>query len=67
MRILHVLSQLPDATGSGFYVQAMMRHSIENGHSNGLLAALDVGGDVVPTPESVSHAEWTSFVRFREV
>lgn len=39
MRILHVLSQKPDLTGSGIYVQAMIRESAARGHQNYLIAA----------------------------
>lgn len=39
MRILHVLSQRPDLTGSGIYVQAMIRESSAQGHRNFLIAA----------------------------
>ncbi len=39
MKILHVLSQQPDLTGSGIYVQAMIRESAARGHQNYLIAA----------------------------
>lgn len=39
MRILHILSQRPDLTGSGIYVQAMIRESSARGHRNYLIAA----------------------------
>jgi glycosyltransferase involved in cell wall biosynthesis len=40
LRILHVLSQRPDATGSGIYVQAMLREASGHGHTNFLLAGI---------------------------
>jgi glycosyltransferase involved in cell wall biosynthesis len=43
MRILHLLSQRPDATGSGIYVQAMLREARAKGHHNFLVAGIDSG------------------------
>ena len=40
MKILHLLSQRPDSTGSGIYVQAMIRESANHGFDNYLLAGL---------------------------
>jgi glycosyltransferase involved in cell wall biosynthesis len=43
MKILHVLSQRPDSTGSGIYLQAMLREGTKQGHANFLLAGLPKG------------------------
>ncbi len=43
-KILHVLSQRPDATGSGIYIQAMLREASKNGHSNFLVAGVQSDG-----------------------
>ena len=40
LRILHVLSQRPDSTGSGIYLQAMMREAARRGHENYLVAGI---------------------------
>ena len=40
MRILHALSQRPEATGSGIYVRAMVREAFRAGHENFLLAGI---------------------------
>jgi len=40
MKILHILSQIPDATGSGIYLQAALRHSASHGFDNALLAGI---------------------------
>lgn len=40
LKILHLLSQRPDSTGSGYYIQAMLKESEENKHDNFLLAGL---------------------------
>jgi hypothetical protein len=40
MKILHLLSQRPDSTGSGIYVQAMIRGATFNGFDNFLVAGL---------------------------
>lgn len=43
MRILHLLSQRPDATGSGIYLQAMVRHAAARGWENHLVAGVPCG------------------------
>ena len=43
LKILHVLSQRPDATGSGIYVQAMLREASVCGHTNALVAGVQHG------------------------
>lgn len=43
MKILHVLSQRPDSTGSGIYLQAMLREGAKQGYKNFLLAGLPAG------------------------
>ncbi|MDA3885795.1 MAG: glycosyltransferase family 4 protein [Candidatus Delongbacteria bacterium] len=52
LKILHILSQRPDSTGSGYYIQAMLKESEENEHDNFLLAGLhskDIPGiEVIP-------------------
>ena len=40
IKILHLLSQRPDSTGSGIYIQAMLREAIANGHHNYLIAGI---------------------------
>ncbi len=40
LKILHLLSQRPDATGSGIYVQAMIREAAARGYENYLVAGL---------------------------
>lgn len=44
LKILHVLSQRPDSTGSGIYVQAMLREATACGCENFLVAGLDSAG-----------------------
>lgn len=44
MRILHLLSQRPDSTGSGIYVQAMIREAAKQGFDNYLVAGLCSSG-----------------------
>ena len=43
LKILHVLSQRPDSTGSGVYVQALLREAADNGHRNFLVAGIQAG------------------------
>ena len=45
MKILHILSQIPDATGSGIYLQAALRHTAVHGHENYLLAGVPADSD----------------------
>jgi len=40
LKILHLLSQRPDSTGSGIYVQAMIREATACGYENFLVAAV---------------------------
>jgi glycosyltransferase involved in cell wall biosynthesis len=40
LRILHLLSQRPDSTGSGIYLQAMLTAGAGRGHTNGLVAGI---------------------------
>jgi glycosyltransferase involved in cell wall biosynthesis len=44
LRILHLLSQRPDSTGSGIYVQAMVREATACGYDNYLVAGLSSNG-----------------------
>ena len=43
VKILHVLSQRPDSTGSGIFIQAVLRHCAAAGHENYLLAGIQAG------------------------
>jgi glycosyltransferase involved in cell wall biosynthesis len=62
MKILHLLSQRPDSTGSGIYLQAMLREGAKQGYKNFLLAGL-------PQRETLQldglRPERGHFVRFR--
>jgi glycosyltransferase involved in cell wall biosynthesis len=61
MKILHVLSQRPDSTGSGIYLQAMLREGAKQGYDNFLLAGLPMG----ETPHLTGlRPERGHFVRF---
>ena len=61
LKILHLLSQRPDSTGSGIYIQAMIREACARGHTNHLVAG--VQADRVPELECISR-DRISFVRF---
>ena len=61
LKILHVLSQRPDATGSGIYLQSMMREAAAAGHDNVMIAGIQSDRDAElhgVTPEQCR------FVRF---
>ncbi len=40
MKILHILSQIPEATGSGIYLQSALQHASSRGFQNYLLAGI---------------------------
>ena len=62
MKILHLLSQRPDSTGSGIYIQAMLRESQDQKHKNFLIAGLD--GDTSPKGSLFDNTtSW--FLKFR--
>ncbi len=61
MKILHILSQKPEATGSGIYITAMIKNAAAHGHENHLIAG--VPRDFKPDPE-ILGTESYSFVRF---
>ena len=44
LKILHLLSQRPDSTGSGIYVQAMIREAAACGYDNYLIAGVTSDG-----------------------
>ncbi|MBF0202256.1 MAG: glycosyltransferase family 4 protein [Desulfamplus sp.] len=62
MKILHLISQAPDFTGSGKYIQAMLRCASEKGHENYLVAGVQdqFSMDTALIPEKNCR-----FVRFK--
>jgi glycosyltransferase involved in cell wall biosynthesis len=63
MRILHLLSQRPELTGSGIYVRAMLRNAVGQGHENYLLAG--ISKDALPDLSDIQDTPVT-FVTFNE-
>jgi len=61
IRILHLLSQKPDATGSGITIRAIMEEAHKKGHENYLLAGIPEGEFPV-LPAYLKDA--SSFVEF---
>ena len=61
MKIMHILSQRPDSTGSGYYLQNIVRLAEKAGHRNYLLAALPLGEEI---RLSGVDATTMDFVRF---
>ena len=61
MNILHIISQHPESTGSGIYLQNLMRQAAACGHRNFLVAGISSG--LVPQLEGIG-AERCRFVRF---
>jgi len=63
MKILHLLSQLPEATGSGIYLQAVMRQAARRGFENYLLAGIPADFPEQSRFQQLACRE-ASFVRF---
>jgi glycosyltransferase involved in cell wall biosynthesis len=63
MKILHILSQLPDHTGSGKYIQAVIKGAANKGHDNFLIAGTQ--GNFTLDPLLIPP-ENTLFVRFND-
>lgn len=63
MKVLHLLSQHPEQTGSGFYVQSMIKHCAAHGHKNHLIAG--ISGDNTPELPCLAATEST-FVHFEK-
>lgn len=61
MNILHIISQHPESTGSGIYLQNLMRQAAAAGHGNYLVAG--VSGDRLPRLEGI-EPESCRLVRF---
>lgn len=61
MKILHIISQSPDFTGSGKYIQEIILQSAKNGHDNFLLAGAQADFNISP---SVIPRDRSLFVRF---
>ena len=63
MKILHIISQMPDLTGSGKYLQALLRYCTETGHDNFLVAAIQ---DDFTLDSTLIDPAKTCYVRFKE-
>lgn len=61
MKILHIISQIPNFTGSGKYLQAIMKCASFRGHENFLVAGIQ--GDF-RLDSSLIHEENCRFIRF---
>ncbi len=61
MKILHVIGQRPERTGSGIYLQAVAREAATAGHANYLVAG--VPADTIPDLSCVS-GDCCQYVRF---
>ncbi len=61
MKILHILSQMPDFTGSGKYIQATITHAAKRGHENFLVAGVQGNFELV---QGLIPEGNTRFVRF---
>ena len=65
MKILHLLSQIPEATGSGIYLQAAMRQATRRGFDNYLLAGIPADFPEQQKFQNLGCRAY-SFVRFEQ-
>ncbi len=61
MKILHIISQAPDFTGSGKSIRQILRQSAKKGHENFLVAGVQADFTL---PEDLVEPDHCSFVRF---
>jgi glycosyltransferase involved in cell wall biosynthesis len=61
MKILHIISQHPESTGSGFYLQNIIRQAAAEGHKNFLIAG--ISGHRFPKLEFIDR-QFCRFVCF---
>ncbi len=61
MKILHIISQSPDFTGSGKFIQEIIRQSKITGHENYLVAGAQADFEM---PPSLIEKQHSLFVRF---
>lgn len=64
MNILHIISQHPGSTGSGIYLQNLLRQAEACGHRNYLIAGISSG--MAPPRLDGVGAECCRFIRFAE-
>lgn len=61
MKVLHLISQTPDFTGSGKFIQQILAHARRQGHANFLLAGVQAGFN---PPAELIRPDRTVMVRF---
>ncbi len=54
MKILHIITQKPNSTGSGIYLSGMIKGFEKIGHKQAVIAGIDVNDDVNCFPSDVS-------------
>ncbi|HGM3507455.1 TPA: glycosyltransferase family 4 protein [Clostridioides difficile] len=54
MKILHIITQKPNSTGSGIYLSGMIKGFEKTGHKQAVIAGIDVNDDVNCFPSDVS-------------
>jgi glycosyltransferase involved in cell wall biosynthesis len=53
MKILHIISQHPESTGSGYYIQNIIKQAQAKGHENYLIAG--ISGKTIPELPAISE------------
>jgi len=61
MKLLNLLSQRPDSTGSGIYLQAIIRESAKQGYQNFLIASIQPKRPAIVNSLDSSHISYVEF------
>ena len=61
MKILHILSQAPDFTGSGKFIQEILKNAALNGHENFLITGIQSNFNI---DKSIIAKENCIFIQF---
>jgi glycosyltransferase involved in cell wall biosynthesis len=61
LKILHVIGQRPEMTGSGIYMEALIRESQKHGFSNYRVAGVPVGGRSLSTDRPPTESSFVFF------
>ena len=60
-KVLHIISQRPDSTGSGIYLQAMLKETADRGYKNYLIAGLQSGTTIHLPGINDEHCHYVTF------
>jgi hypothetical protein len=61
LKILHVLGQRPEKTGSGIYFESVIREAKKQGHTNYWIAGGPIGSDHIPKGKAQIEGKFVYF------